>query len=279
MDGLRLRCLQAGEAGAPVVLLHGGGVDGAGFSFRSAIPRLAEQHQVYAPEWPGFGESDPLPSDWSIASLVPLVGKLLDAFELERATLVGLSMGGGAALGFALEAPRRVDRLALVDSYGLGGDVPGRWAGYVLVHASLLNWLSWTLVGRSRRLARMSLRATFPCHPEMATDEVFAEFWALLQRPGAAAAWRQLQRKDVLWGRVATNYVDRLPLLDVPTLLVHGARDPAVPLAWAERAQRLIPGSGLVVIPESGHITPLERPRAFNEALLRHLAGGQRDVS
>jgi pimeloyl-ACP methyl ester carboxylesterase len=60
----------------------------------------------------------------------------------------------------------------------------------------------------------------------------------------------------------------------VPTVLIHGGHDPAVPVAWAERAQRLILGSQMVVIPESGHITPLERPRAFNEALRRYLGTG-----
>jgi pimeloyl-ACP methyl ester carboxylesterase len=55
---LRIRCLHAGTAGSAVVLLHGGAVDGPGFSFRNAIPVLAEHYRVYAPEWPGFGESD-----------------------------------------------------------------------------------------------------------------------------------------------------------------------------------------------------------------------------
>jgi pimeloyl-ACP methyl ester carboxylesterase len=272
VQGLRIRCLQAGTAGSAVVLLHGGAVDGAGFSFRHAIPVLAEHYRVYAPEWPGFGDSAPLPANWSIAHLVPLLGDILDALQLERATLVGLSLGGGAALGYALRSPGRVDRLVLVDSYGLGREVPGGWAGSLMVHLPVVNWLSWLVVAHSRRLARLSLRATFPCRPEMATDELFADFWRLLQRPGAAAGWRQLQRKDVLWGHVATDYLDRLPELAVPTVLIHGANDPAVPVAWAERAHRLIRGSHLAVIPSSGHVTPLEQPDACNAALRQYLA-------
>jgi pimeloyl-ACP methyl ester carboxylesterase len=271
VQNLRIRCLQAGTGGAPVVLLHGGAVDGAGFSFRNAIPVLAAQHRVYAPEWPGFGESDPLPANWSIADLVPLLGTILDALRLERATLVGLSLGGGVALGYALQRPERVEHLVLVDSYGLGREVPGGWAGYLMVHLPLVNWLSWLMVAHSRRLARLSLRATFPCHPEMATDDLFAEFWRLLQRPGAAAGWRQLQGKDVLWGHVATDYLDRLPELACPTLLIHGANDPAVPVAWAERAHGLIRGSQLAVVPSSGHVTPLEQPDAFNAVLQKYL--------
>ena len=153
VQGLRIRCLVSGAAGSPMVLLHGGAVDGAGFSFGDAIPALAEQHRVYAPEWPGFGESDPLPTTWSIADLVPLVGTILDALELERVTLVGLSLGGGAALGYALQNTERVTRLVLVDSYGLGGDVPGGVAAYLMVHLPLVNWLSWEIVAHSRRLA------------------------------------------------------------------------------------------------------------------------------
>jgi pimeloyl-ACP methyl ester carboxylesterase len=260
-----------------VVLLHCGAADDAGFSFRHVIANLADDHRVFAPDWPGFGESDPLPPAWSIADLVPLIGRVLDALALGRATLVGLSLGGGVALGFALQHPERLQRLILVDSYGLGREVPGGIAGYLLVHMPLVNWLSWAMLARSCRLARLSLGATFPCRPQVATDALFEDFWRIVRRPGTAAGWRQLQRKDVLWDHVATNYLDRLGELCVPTLLIHGANDPAVPVTWAERAHQHIPGSQLAVIPCSGHVTPLEQPEACNMAVRTFLdrpAGG-----
>jgi pimeloyl-ACP methyl ester carboxylesterase len=82
---------------------------------------------------------------------------LIDVLELERASLVDLSLEGGAGLGFALRWPRRVDKLVLVDSYGLGSDVPWARPGYVLVHAPLINDLTCWLRRRSRRMVLPNL--------------------------------------------------------------------------------------------------------------------------
>ncbi len=276
--GRRVHYLTAGDSGSPVVLvLHGGGVDAAGFSFRETIPALAHRFRVIAPDWPGYGASAPPPSAWGIAEYVTFLGQLLDRLEVERASLVGLSLGGGIALGTALQSPERVDRLVLVDSYGLGRDLSAPLASYLFVHLPL-NELSWTLVRasvRSRRLARLELRAILPCHPERVTEQLVDEYVRLLRRPGVGSAWIQFQRREVQWLHYRTSFLDRLREVEVPTLLVHGAQDPAVPVAWSERAHHLIPRSQLAIIPESGHVPPLEQPRAFTDAVLGFLTAGE----
>jgi pimeloyl-ACP methyl ester carboxylesterase len=112
--GLRIHCLMAGRTGPAVLLLHGSGFDAAGVSLAPAMHSLATGCRVYAPDLPGFGDSDPMPDRWGFSRCSAFLSPLLEALGLERASLVGLSMGGGIALGFALMAPEKVDRLVLM---------------------------------------------------------------------------------------------------------------------------------------------------------------------
>jgi pimeloyl-ACP methyl ester carboxylesterase len=282
VQGLRVRVYQAGAAGPPVVLLHGGGADAAGFSFRDTIPALAPSYRVFAPEWPGFGESAPLPRGWRVADLAPFLAAALDRLEVDRASLVGLSLGGAVALDVALRWPARVDRLVLVDSYGLGGSLVesyGRLGGLAAeawIRAPAVNAWSWRVIRRlvrSPRLARWLLQATVPHRRLTRQDPLLGAFVALFRRPDAGAAWQQLQEGELLpGGRLRTDFADRLGGVTAPTLLVLGADDRAVPRSWVERAQRRIAGAQLVVVPDAGHVTPLDRPAAFNEHLRRFLS-------
>ena len=107
VEGLRVRCLTAGASGSPVLLLlHGGGIDSAGFSYKYAIEPLARSHRVFAPDWPGYGESDKPDVEHTIEFYAAFLGGLMDALQLQRASLVGLSLGGGAVLGnYILRSP------------------------------------------------------------------------------------------------------------------------------------------------------------------------------
>ncbi len=119
---LMTRYLTAGPVGAPpLVLLHGDG-DSA-VSWRWVMPELAASYRVYAPDFPGFGDSaKPAPrgADYSPPFFARFVGAFLDALGHERAIVIGSSLGGLVAIRFALDAPGRVGALGLVDSAGLG---------------------------------------------------------------------------------------------------------------------------------------------------------------
>jgi pimeloyl-ACP methyl ester carboxylesterase len=271
VDGLSTHLLRAGESGSPVVLLHGGGLDWAALTYRCSIGPLAESHRVFAPDLPGFGGSAAPPQDWGIAHYVQFLGRLLDVLELERASLVGISLGGAIALGFALRSPERVVRLVLVDSHGLGQEVPGRVASYLFVRLPLANALVWTLLSRSRRLVRKSLHAIFH-RPAAVSEELVDEVYQELQGRWTGKTWRALQRSEVGWHGARTNYLPRFHEVAVPTLIVHGANDRLVPVAWAERAHAGIEGSQLHIIPECGHWPPREAPAEFNQVVARFLA-------
>jgi pimeloyl-ACP methyl ester carboxylesterase len=274
VGGLRVRCLTAGKPDAPpVLLLHGGGYDSASLSYGKSIGPISCHHKVFAPDWPGYGQSDKPKTHYSTEYYVGFLGRLMDALGLQRASLVGISMGGAVAQGFSLRSPDRVERLVLVDSHGLGGEVPGGAASYLLVRLPLLNRLVWAALGRSRRMVRGSLRSVF-YDPRAVTDDLVEEVHRLAKEPKAGQAWRSWQKSEIGRGGLRTDFVDRLHELAVPTLIVHGAEDRYVPVSWARRAHALIEGSELRVFARCGHWLTLERPEEFYGAVLGFLAKG-----
>jgi pimeloyl-ACP methyl ester carboxylesterase len=270
VDGLRIHCLKAGEGDAPVLLLHGGGYDSASLSYKHSIGPISEHHRAFAPDWPGYGQSDKPRMEYTTEYYVGFLGRLMDALGLEKASLVGISMGGAISLGFSLRSPQRVEKLVLVDSHGLGGEIPGGTASYALVRLPLLNKLVWAVLKRSRKMIEANLQTVF-YDRRAVTKNLVDEVYQLAKKRGSGRAWRSWQKNEIEWEGLRTNFVDRLPMLAVPTLILHGAEDGYVPVTWARRAHTLINDSELSVFPHCGHWLTLERPKEFDRAVLEFL--------
>ena len=267
IDGLRVRCLTAGTGRAPpVLLIHGGGFDAAEFSYRYAIGPLSRLRPVLAFDWPGYGGSDTPNLRCDLAYYARFLQRLMDSLGIQRATLVGLSMGGGAALSFALCSPERVEKLVLVDSYGLGKDVPYGKIGYCLVHTPLATDLVYAFLRRSRHALRSGLRRIV-WDPRVVSDELVEEARRLLDQPASGRAFRSFRKSEVGWSGLKTDLSDRLGEVAAPTLLVHGDRDRVVPVQWARRAHERLPDSELCVLRGCGHWPPRECPNEFNRVV------------
>ena len=132
----------------------------------------------------------------------------------------------------------------------------------------------WAVLGRSRRLTRKTLASIF-ADPRAITEELIDEAREGFGRPGAGRAWSAIQRSEILPGGVRTNYVDEVGEITLPTLLVHGANDPFVKVAIAERAHARIAHSQLAIIPRCGHWPPREKPDEFNQIVTQFLANPQ----
>lgn len=262
IDGARLVYRRAGTEGSPVVLLHGGGVDDAELSWRHAIDDLAADHRVYAPDWPGYGDS-PDRKEHSTAAYARLLEGFLDRVVPEEpVALAGISMGGAAALGYAMENPERVDRLLLVGSYGLGPRVPGGSLWKTLAHVPGANSAGWAALGTSRMAARMGL-GNVVADPGGLPAAFVESVVERARRPGAGRAFEAFVRTELRSdGTAGTDYSDRLGELSVPTLLVHGREDPLFPVGWSERAAERIPEARLETL-DCGHWVPRERPDEF----------------
>lgn len=260
-ESIGLRYLTAGESDdPPVVLLHGIGLDAASVSWKHALPHLAREHRVVAPDLPGHGESDGM-DDYTNESYIDVLDAFLGALGIERASLVGISMGGAVALGHALDDGERIERLVLVDSYGLGRDAAWRPGGAALLNTPGFDgWLGAGLLNPALVASSLASLTVTPS----------SGFVADVQRavgPTAAGALGAWQRDEFRACGLRTCYLDRLDELDVPTLLIHGREDPIFPIAWSERAAERIPTSEFVAFERCGHWPPREHPEKFERVV------------
>lgn len=275
LDGMEVRYLHGGPENEPidappVVLFHGGGLDSTALSWKYVLPALAAERTVYAPDWPGYGESDSPDGPPSVEYYVSILGRFLDALELDRVLLVGISMGGAAALGFALQHPEQVERLVAVDSYGLGKRIPGGPLGAAFVGVPSLTEATFAAMGHSRWAAKQAVAAVVP--RENLTPELVDDALAELRRPRAGNAWAAFQREEVGFDGLQTDFTDRLSDLRVPTLFVHGEEDPLIPVDWSVRARTLAPEASIKVLADCGHWPPREKPDEFVAAVREFLA-------
>ncbi|MCV7205952.1 alpha/beta hydrolase [Mycolicibacterium peregrinum] len=265
-----------------VVLLHGGGVDSASLSWGGIGPRLAEAgYRVIAPDHPGYGCSPPARLPVTQDRLVGYVGEFVDGLDLQRYAIGGLSLGGGMTIGHVLDRPQRVTGAMLLGSYGLmprlsDGPMSGvrQLVTWVTLRTGLLGAVTrW--VGTNRRAMVRSMQALIT-DPAQVTDALMDEVMAAAGQPGGFSAFEQWQRDQVRWHRLRTDYSGRLTSFRRPALIVHGDRDPGVPVARARAAAELIPDAELKIIAGAGHWVQRDRPDAVLEAMtgfLGRLAG------
>ncbi len=260
----KVRYYQAGT-GPPVILLHGLGE--AAVIWYANVEALAGAHTVYVPDLPGHGASDKPPWEYSLENSVYFLEAFMDALNLERASLVGNSMGGLVALAFALEHPGRLHRLVLEDAAGLGREIAG-----------FLRFMSMPIVGEiliSNRpnATQWVLRQVFHNRAQV-TERLVSLIHRERSRPGNSGAMLKMLRVGVsaLGVRPEINLTSRLKELKAPAMVFWGRKDRIFPLSHGKRAAALIPGGRLRVFEQCGHWPHLEMSQAYNRALLEFLA-------
>lgn len=272
VDGVSLHYFHAGTAGddesigqtpthPTVLLLHGGIIDAASLSWGDIVEPFGEPFEVYAVDLPGYGESERPDAPYTTAYHIAMLEEFIDELALAPVSIVGLSLGGGIGLGLTLNTSV-VNRLVLVDSYGLGKELPHGYLSYVVGQIPPLNQLSLALLRRSKTLTRASL-GNIVVNPNAVPDEAVDELYRLLQYPDAGRAFRRWRLHEVTRHGYRTCYRDRYTEVTVPTLLIHGAEDDIFPLEWSQRAADGIPDATLSVFDDCAHWPPRERPAHF----------------
>lgn len=267
---LNITVYSAGNHGSPVFLLHGGGTDSALLSWRYAMLALAEEHRVYALDWPGYGDSDPMDEPYALERLVPILAGVMDTYEVDRAHLVGLSMGGGAAIAFTLTHPQRVGRLVLVDSYGIQRKAPYHLASYLYIQMPFLVKATWAAMRRNKNLARTALKGIF-ADPKGMTEELVDELMEAVQNRSGERAFYAFQRYEIQRKGLRSNFVDRMPAITQPTLFIHGDVDVLVPIEEVRQVAGRMPDARMAVMENTSHWPPREHPEAFHRLVLDFL--------
>lgn len=263
INGIDVHYYQAGEFGKHVLLLHGGGTDNARLSWELTYPSLSGDHQVLMPDLPGHGGSELSKQSFSVDMLVETIAGLMDGLDIQYASLVGVSMGGAAAIGYTLKHPGRVAKLVLVDSYGLQSHAPWHKLSYLTVRTPYLIPVSWELLRRSRYLTRWTLGYIL-ANPDAINAELVEEVYQAMQAENVGRAFYEFQTREVTWDGLRTCYLDQLLEIEQPTLLIHGEKDRLVPLSAAMQAAELLPQARLEVLQNCGHWPQRDHPAAFN---------------
>ena len=268
LHGNRVCYREAGE-GPALVLIHG--ITSNSETWREVMPWLAKRFHVIAPDLLGHGNSAKPRGDYSLGANASGVRDLMVALGVERATVVGHSLGGGIAMQFSYQFPERVERLALVSSGGLGRDVNPLLRAAALpgseVVLPIIAGPHVVSVGLAigRVLNRLGLK------PAADLAEI-ARGYGSLSDVEARQAFVHTLRAVIDPGGQRVSALDRLYLAQaVPSLLVWGEDDPVIPSRHGAEAQKLMPGSRLEIFPGTGHFPQLEEPRHFVEAMERFM--------
>lgn len=258
--GIRTRVLAAGENGPAVLFIHGTG--GRADRWVRNLDAVAQAgYRAYAVDLPGHGFADKGPDvACSVPAYAAFIGKVLDALELDRAVIVGTSLGGHAVARFAHTHPQRVDGVVLVGSMGL---VPIGDEARARVRAGANNQ---TREGIAGKMARVIF------DPALVTPEMLEEEFKMNNSPGSAASFATLGDyigqdldRDVIGVRLNDNTFS--------LLLVWGEEDKVVPPAAGIAARDLLPRSKLVLLARAAHTPYYERAADFNAILIDYLSG------
>ncbi len=261
--------LEAGSEHAPIVLLlHGGGLDCAALSWRCLVPELARRHHVIAPNWPGYAGTTPFGRPYTITDIGLWLMEFLDHVGVERAVVVGISMGGGAALWSAVNRPERLAALVPVGTYGVAERARYHTLTYLLTKLPL-NAVSYGLMRRYPWMLRRAVEAIF-ADPGKVTPEILAEVEDVLATAGNGEAFTNFQRGETTATGLRSVFGSDLQGVSQPTLFIHGKNDALVPLGAVEVAANAMPNARLEVMP-AGHWPMREDPETFNSLVLSFL--------
>lgn len=248
-DGFEIAYERVGS-GPLLVFVHGAADDHRGWT--PQLTGLADDFTVVAWDEPGSGKSSAVPPDFTLGDYADGLAAVIHHIGLGPAHVAGLSWGGTVVLELYRRHPELITSLILADTYaGWKGSLPEDEAR-----------------ARVEGLHRMLASTTDhfdPAMPGLFAGEPPAEYLPLLEEVAADVRPETLRIQLPLMAE--TDQRDLLPTVAVPTLLIWGEQDGRSPLEVAHEFERAIPNAQLVVIPDAGHLSNIEQPERFNEAI------------
>lgn len=253
--GQKINYVEAGS-GPTVILLHGLGGSTQAWGFN--IAPLAEKYHVVVLDQIGFGKSDKPLVNYRIRTYVDFLDQFCKQLKIERATLVGNSMGGWIAAAYTAAFPDRVDKLVLVDAAGYRPPKDFDTRAFYGLNPT-------TREGMKVLISKVFYNKAFQ------TDAVIDQSMAVRLAAGDGYTINSIT-ESIIRGE---DYLDdTVKTIKRPTLIIWGRQDGLVPLTEGERFNKDIAGSKLIVFEECGHVPNVEKAGEFNAAVLKFLGEG-----
>lgn len=258
LNGRSTHYLERGE-GEPIILIHGFNMDMNTWLYN--IHALAEHFKVYALDLWGLGYSTREPLDYGYDLYSEQLRLFMEAKDIEQATLIGHSMGGGTAVIFTLRHPEKVKELVLVDTTGFPNPLPLRSKLFTLPGVG-----EFLLGINNDFLRKKNLREIWLHNGERLTPDAFATVSQYQKVEGTSEILLEILRKDFF--HTLDAEIRRLGEMGVPTLIVWGKHDASIPYQIGEEIHREIKGSQFAVIEDGGHMPNFDCPDEFNRLVL-----------
>ena len=261
LNGRSTHYIEKGD-GEPIILLHGFFYDS--YMWDRNIDVLAEQFKVYALDLWGFGYSTREPLDYGYPLYSEQVLLFMDNLGIQRASLVGQSMGGGTAVWFCVHNRQRVNKLLLVDCAGLPNALPltGKFFNLPGVGEFFLRL-------NTNFIRRKNLADIFIHNKDLLTDSYFENVTRFHKIKGTMECTLTILRKQFF--DTLSDQLQQLSQQDVPILIVWGRQDKAIPLQKGEEMHKILKGSRFEILDKAGHVPNYDRIEEFNKLALNFL--------
>jgi pimeloyl-ACP methyl ester carboxylesterase len=262
LDGHSTHYIEKG-AGEPVILIHGFFFNS--YMWNKNIDALADTCKVYAIDLWGFGYSTRDPMDYGYPLYADQLLKFMDALDIQKASLIGQSMGGGTSIFFSVNHRERVNKLILVDPAGMSNPLP------IVGKITNLPKVGEFLLGiKSDFYRKMVLSTTFIHDKGIITESYFENATRFHKIKGTNEVSLKILRKQFF--HTLSDEIHRLGEMDVPILIIFGRQDKAVPLERGEEMHNILRGSRLEIFENAGHCPHDEQSQKFNQLAVDFLS-------
>ena len=261
------RVFDSGGGGRPVVLVHG--LAASIEIWSRALPFLVARRRVIAFDLPGFGEADRPDARYDAPFFVDALRGLLDSLGIDRAHLVGSSLGASLVVRFAARHLDRIDRSVLAAPGGFGAAV------HPFLQVPTLPFVGFALAAPMR--ATTAIAVGLAMHdPANATADLVETSYRHARAPGGHRAFVRTLKAVIspLGVRDRAGFERDARTFLRPTLIVWGEQDRLFPVRQSEAARRVLPDATLARIDACGHYPHWENPRRFAELVDAHLDAG-----
>lgn len=249
-------------AGRPVILLHGFFYDSQ--MWHANIGALATQFKVYAIDLWGFGYSTRHPMNYGYPLYSRQLLEFMDALAIQKASMIGQSMGGGTILKFALSHRDRIDRVILVDPAGMPNPEP------LMARIATLPGIGEIMYGlQSDFLRKLALRRNFIHDPSYITEAYFENVTRFHKVQGTSEVMLAILRKRFF--DTLLEDIHAFGEMGVPTLIVWGREDQSIPVERGKAMHALLKNSRLEIIDRAGHCPHDEQSALFNQLAIEFL--------
>jgi 3-oxoadipate enol-lactonase len=242
--------------GAPIILLHGFPLDHG--MWQSQVDALSGNYRVITPDLRGMGQSDVPVSNISIAQYADDIITLMDKMGIEKAALGGFSMGGYVAFALLRKAPKRFTGLILANTRP---EADGQEARKNRLNMAVSLYEKGSVVARDAMLPKLITEPSKQEHPKLV--DTLSMVMESMPAEGLVHACLAMAFRE--------DSVDLLSSISVPTLVIAGEQDPIAPPDVMKKMADQIAGASYHVIPAASHLTPMEKPEAFNALLIDFL--------